>query len=165
MEFNEKVLLPILTKNIRENQKALLDLLKAYDLAELGRDIEREQIRAIDNKILAENEFYASIECGETKVGDRITNESNDFLLSGADFKRCQDLELPLLVEAGICDEDGCFKTQWYKIVVKSRNELYDFIVEKIVPATLAPIFRENRHSVVVQEKLIGIARKFFVAA
>lgn len=164
MEFNEKILLPILTKNIRENQGALCELLKVYDLAELGRDVEREQIRAISNKVLAENEFFASIECDETKVGDRITDEHDDFLLSGADFKRYQDLQLPLLVAAGICDNEGIFKVQWYKIVVKSRNELYDFIVEKIVPTALAPIFRENRSIVAVQEKLVGITRKFFAA-
>lgn len=65
--MDEVKLLSELTKNCEGKKEKLLDLLKAYDLAELGRDVQRQQFKDIENKVLKENEFF----CGRDGLTKR----------------------------------------------------------------------------------------------
>lgn len=169
--MEDKILLAELTKNCNGKKEKVLELLKAFDLAELGSEIQRQQFKDIENKVLKENEFF----CGRPDIkvrsddqpifGERITDEKWDFLLSGDDFDRLQSLMLPLNVEANLTDEKGYYVTNWDMIVCDARNELVSFIIDEIIPKGIAEIFRKNIHSIVMQEKLIKITKKAFGVA
>ena len=83
-----------LKKNCETNRKKLSKLMKVYDLCVLGYDIQEQRCKDVYNKVLSENEFYVSrdMKRAEIKVGERITDEKFDFLLSDEDFDRLQTL-------------------------------------------------------------------------
>ena len=169
--MEEKILLAELTKNCGEKKEKLMDLLKAFDLAELGSEMQRQQFKDIENKVLKENVFLCGrpemkVRCDDQPIfGERITDEKWSFLLSDDDFDRLQSLMLPLYVEANLTDEKGYYVTNWDMIACKARNELVSFIVEEIIPKGIAEIFRRNIHSIVMQEKLIKITKEAFGVA
>lgn len=166
--MEEKILLAELTKNCGEKKEKLMDLLKAFDLAELGSEVQRQQFKDIENKVLKENVFLCGrpemkVRCDDQPIfGERITDGKWDFLLSDDDFDRLQSLMLPLYVEANLTDEKGYYVTNWDMIACDARNALVEFIIDEIVPKAIAGLFRKNIHSIVMQEKLTKITKQAF---
>ena len=162
--MDEKILLAELTKNLVEKKEKLMDLLKTFDLAELGRKVDDEREKEISNRVLAENEFFAGKDAVRMgmKSGERITDDDCTFLLSESDFQRFLELRRPLLVAEKICDENGYYLVDWGRITCDARNSLVEFIIDEIVPKSLAGLFRKNIHSIVMQEKLIKITKQAF---
>lgn len=166
--MEKEILLAELTKNCNGKKEKFLELLKAFDLAELGREVQRQEFKDIENKVLKENVFLCGrpeikVRCDDQPIfGERITDEKWSFLLSDDDFDRLQSLMLPLYVEANLTDENGYYVTNWDMIACDARNELVSFIVDEIVPKAIAGVFRKNIHSIVMQEKLIKITKQAF---
>jgi hypothetical protein len=150
-----------LKKNCETNREKLSELMKVYDLAALGYDMQEQRCKDIYNKVLSENEFYAERDCGrcEIKVGERITDEKFDFLLSDEDFERLETLAHPIFVAEGITDEKGYFIENWVTIKISARKDLVEFIIQNIVPFEMRETFWEARQSIVQTDKLISIMR------
>lgn len=163
--MEEKILLAELKKNCNDKKAKVMELLEAYDLAELGRQVWEERFKDIENKVLNEHKFYAEKDCGRgvgIHKGDRITDESFSFLLSDDDFKRLQDLMLPIYVAENLTDKDGYYTQNWDEIVWVARCELVKYIIEEVVPSAFRPIFRKNERSLILQEKIISITKEAF---
>lgn len=150
-----------LKKNCETNREKLSELMKVYDLCALGYDMQEQRSKDVYNKVLSENEFYAKRDCGrcEIKVGERITDEKFDFLLSDEDFDRLQTLAIPIFVTEGITDENGYFIENWVTKKVHARKDLVEFIIQNIVPSEMREKFWEVRHNIVQTDKLISIMR------
>ena len=166
--MEEKILLAELMKNCGEKREKLVELLKAFDLAEIGRDLQRERFKEIENRVLAEHEFFCGRDVNvrddeQPRNGDRILSEEWTFLLSDKDFTRYQETLIPYYVEAGLTDEKGYYVTNWDSIVCDARCELVEYIIKEILPAALRPIFWEYRNHIIYQEKLIKITKDAFV--
>lgn len=148
--------------NIKKHKVRLLELMKAYDLAVLGRDVAGAHENEIRSKILSENEFFAGRECGRCrlKIGDRITDETYTLLMSEEDFDRYKNISLRYFVEEGITDKDGRYLTDWVSIKVNAMNALADYIIDNILPAELREHFDKFRRNVVQEERLIDITRE-----
>ena len=90
--MEKEILLAELQKNCGEKKEKLMDLLKAFDLAELGSKVQRQQFKDIENKVLKENIFLCGhpemkVRCDDQPIfGERITGEKWDFLLSFHSF-------------------------------------------------------------------------------
>ena len=157
--MEEKILLAELTKNCDEKKQKLIELLTTFELAEIGYDMQEQQCKDIYNQILAENEFYAARDGSRMGVGlgDRITDESQDFLLSDEEWDRLQSLVQPALTKAGITDERGYYVERWSEIRCHARSELVDYILDDILPLPLRMSLEVCRNSVVWQDKLIKV--------
>ena len=169
--MEKEILLAELTKNCGEKKEKLMDLLKAFDLAELGSKVQRQQFKDIENKVLKENIFLCGhpemkVRCDDQPIfGERITDEKWDFLLSDDDFDRLQSLMLPLYVEANLTDEKGYYVTNWDMIACEARCELVEYIIKEVIPTAFRKLFWENRDRIVFQEKLIKITKEAFGVA
>jgi len=154
-------LLAELQENCQKNGDELVALLRVYDLTELGRKVFDARCDDVINRVLADYEFYAEKECARcgVAIGDRITDESNTFLLSEKDLHRLHKLSRPIMVAENLTDEEGYFTERWGDKVCEARNELYQFICEKIVPEALSKTFWDARWNVTTQHKLIDITR------
>lgn len=150
-----------LKKNCETNRDKLSELLKVYDLCVLGYDMQEQRCKDVYNKVLSENEFYASrdVARAEIKIGERITDEKFNFLLSDEDFDRLQALARPIFVAEGITDENGYFIENWATKKVHARKDLVEFIIQNIVPSEMREKFWEVRHNIVLTDKLIEIMR------
>lgn len=150
-----------LKKNCETNREKLSKLIKSYDLCVLGYDIQEKRCKDVYNKVLSENEFFANRDVARTeiKVGERITDEKFDFLLSDEEFDRLQTLANPIFVSEGITDENGYFIENWVTKKVHARKTLVEFIIQNIVPIEMRETFREAKHSIVLTDKLIEIMR------
>lgn len=150
-----------LKKNCEANREKLSELLKVFDLCVLGYDMQEQRCKDVYNKVLAENVFYASLDIERTgvKVGERITDEKFDFLLSEEDFDRLQTLAIQIFVAEGITDENGYFIENWVTKKVQARKELVEFIIQNIVPNEMRETFWEARQNIVQMDKLINIMR------
>jgi len=150
-----------LKKNCETNREKLSKLMKVYDLCILGYDIQEQRCKDVYNKVLSENEFYAKRDCGrcEVKIGERITDEKFDFLLSDEDFDRLNALAIPIFVAEGVTDENGYFVENWVTKKVHARKELVEFIIQNIVPNEMREKFWEVRRNIVQTDKLISIMR------
>lgn len=159
--MEETILMAELKKNCDTNREKLFELLKVYDLTELGYQVQEQRCKDVYNKVLSENEFYAKRDCGrcEIKVGERITDEKFDFLLSDEDFTRLQTLARPIFVAEGITDENGYFIEKWVTKKVHARKDLVEFIIQNIVPSEMRETFWEAKHNIVQTDKLINIMR------
>lgn len=157
--MEEKILLAELTKNCDEKKQKLIELLTTFELAEIGYDMQEQQCKDIYNQILAENEFYAAKDGSRMGVGlgDRITDEGQDFLLSEEEWDRLQSLVQPALTKAGITDERGYYVERWSEIRCHARRELVDYILDEILPLPLRMSLEVCRNSVVWQDKLIKV--------
>ena len=163
--MEEKILLTELTKNCNGKKEKVLELLKAFDLAELGRKMNDEREKEISNRVLAENEFFCCKEYSRDtgfKAGERITDEEFTFLLSESDFQKYLKIRRPLLVAEKLCDENGYYLINWGMITRNARYALVEYIIDEIVPKAIAGLFRKNIHSIVMQEKLIKITKQAF---
>ncbi len=169
--MDEMKLLAELTKNCEGKKAKLFELMKTYEVAVLGRDVQRQEFKEIENKVLSEHEFL----CGRCDIkkrsddqpsfGDRITDEMWDFLLSDEDFNRLQKTLLPYYVKAGLTDEKGYYVTNWDEIVCDARCELVDYIIDEIVPSDFRGLFAQNKKSIIFQEKLIKVFKNSVKAA
>ena len=150
-----------LKKNCETNREKLSELLKVYDLAVLGYDVQEQRCKDVYNKVLSKNEFYASrdIERTGVKVGERITDEKFDFLLSDEDFDRLQALAIQIFVAEKITDENGYFIENWVTKKVQARKELVEFIINNIVPKEMRETFSAAKYNIVQMDKLINITR------
>ena len=150
-----------LKKNCETNREKLSELLKVFDLCVLGYDMQEQRCKDVYNKVLAENVFYASLDIERTgvKVGERITDEKFDFLLSEEDFDRLQTLAIQIFVAEGITDENGYFIENWVTKKVQARKELVEFIINNIVPKEMRETFLEAKYNIVQMDKLINITR------
>lgn len=159
--MEKTILTAELKRNCEKNQKKLSELLKVYDLTVLGYQVQEQRIKDVYNKVLSENEFYAKRDCGRclVKIGERITDEKFDFLLSDEDFDRLQTLARPIFVAEGITDENDYFIEDWVTKKVSARKDLVEFIIQNIVPNEMREKFWEVRHNIVQTDKLIDIMR------
>lgn len=159
--MEETILMAELKKNCDTNREKLSELLKVYDLTELGYQVQEQRCKDVYNKVLSENEFFASRDVARTeiKVGERITDEEFAFLLSDEDCDRLNALAHPIFVADGITDENGYFIENWVTKNVSARKELVEFIIQNIVPNEMRVKFWEVRHNIVQTDKLISIMR------
>lgn len=150
-----------LKKNCETNREKLSELLKVYDLCVLGYDMQEQRCNDVYNKVLSENEFYASrdMKRAEIKVGERITDKKFYFLLSDEDRDRLYALAHPIFVAEGITDENDRFIENWVTKKVHARKDLVEFIIQNIVPSEMREKFWEVRHNIVQTDKLISIMR------
>lgn len=159
--MEKTILMAELKKNCETNRKKLSELMKVYDLCVLGYDIQKQRCKDVYNKVLSENEFFASRDVARTeiKIGERVTDEKFDFLLSDEDFDRLQTLARPIFVAEGITDENAYFIENWGTKKVHARKTLVEFIIQNIVPSEMREKFWEVRHNIVQTDKLIDIMR------
>lgn len=159
--MEETILMAELKKNCDTNREKLSELLKVYDLTELGYQVQEQRCKDVYNKVLSENEFFASRDVARTeiKVGERITDEKFAFLLSDEDRDRLNALVHPIFVADGITDENGYFIENWVTKKVSARKELVEFIIQNIVPSEMREKFWEVRRNIVQTDKLIDIMR------
>lgn len=166
--MNEDLLLVELKKNCKQYGKELREMLTALDLTILGNDVQEQHFKDIYNRVLEENEFFAAEECSRgdvvVKKGDRITDESFTFLLSEEDFDRWQKISLPYCVEEDLVDENGYFITNWSMMVIEEKNKVFEFICKKVLPKEIGDFFYENRWNITIQNRVIDITKKSFVA-
>lgn len=159
--MEKTILTAELKKNCETNREKLSELLKVYDLTVLGYQVQEQRCKDVYNKVLSENEFFASRDVARTeiKVGERITDEKFDFLLSDEDFGRLHALAHPIFVAEGITDENDRFIENWVTKKVHARKDLVEFIIQNIVPSEMRVKFWEVRHNIVQTDKLIDIMR------
>jgi hypothetical protein len=162
---NEKQMCAELESNCTKNNERLLELMKTYELAKLGNEVQIQAFNDIHNEVLAKNEFYCK--SGEyervgVKKGDRITDAKGMWTLEECDFNKVMELALPLQVERGLTDDKGYYITNWLTIVIGAKNELVNFIIDNILPKSLREGFEKARTSIVYQDKLLDIIYKQF---
>lgn len=159
--MNEKKLLAELTKNCEGKKQKLFDLLKVFELAKLGYEMQDEMCDDVYNDVLKNNEFFCAKDVDRTglKVGDRITDEKFMFLLSDEDFEELLRLAAPIMVERKITDEKGYFLVDWCTKMVVARKELVEFILDEILPKELSDGLDCCRWNVVHSDKLINILK------
>lgn len=156
--MNEEMLLAEFMKNGKGKEKKLFELLKVFDLAELGYKMRDEMCDDVYNEVLRNNKFYCCEEVERTgfKIGDRITDEKFTFLLSDEDFEELLRLSAPIMVERKITDEKGYFIVDWNSKKLDARNELVNFILDEFLPKSLADGLESCRWNVVHSDKLIN---------
>lgn len=162
---NEKQMCSELESNCTKNKERLLELMKTYELAKLGDEMQKQQFNDIYNEVLAKNEFYCKsgdYERVGVKCGDRITDEKNLWTLDDDDFHKVMELALPLQVEQGLTDDKGYYITNWLTIELAAKRELVDFIIGNIIPSDMREQFAKVRTSIVYQDKLLDIVKNAF---
>lgn len=158
--MEKDILMAELAKNCEGKREKLSELLKAFDLACLGYDLQEQRSKDIHNRVLRENEFFCAREFSRDtgiKVGERITDEEYLFLLSDEDFDKVMKLARPICVAEKLTDKDGYFLEDWVGIRRNARLELVTYIVYEIIPASLRPQFDSCRWNIVQSDKLIDI--------
>ena len=166
--MEEKILLAELAKNCEGKKEKLMDLLKAFELACLGYDLQDQHSKDIHNRVLQENEFFAAHDCGrglDIHVGDRITDEEYLFLLSDKDFDKVMKLSRPICVAEKLTDEKGYFLEDWVGIRAKAREELVSFLIYEVIPESLRHHFDSCRWNIVHSDKLINAFKNSFTKA
>lgn len=167
--MEEKILLAELQKNLAAHKDKLVELLKIFDLTNLGYDMQRCKEKEVLNRVLRENVFLAEKEFSRKpasiKVGDRITDEEFDFLLSDEDTERLFALARPLMVSEKVTDENGRYLEDWIGQRCDARRELIDFLLDNVVPKALRKTFEIARQNIVWSDRLIDITKKSFVKA
>lgn len=162
----EKAMLEQLTTNIVGKKDRLAELFTLYDLNKLGYEVQESHCNDIRDKVLKENEFVMSPILGggnerglPLKVGDRITNHDDDWLMSDEDFERYQQICIAEMAKAGLTDEKGYYTQDWLQRKANSWSELVDFIIDEILPDGLRKIFKDHRYSVTRMNQLLDITR------
>ena len=164
MEIKE--LTAVFTANVKSNIQQLVELFKAYDLAELGYKMQEERGKECYNEALTATPFYAakSYDRCEIKVGERVTREFYAFLLSKEDFNRLLDLTAPILEREGITNAEGKYITDWLGIKGDARRALVNFIIDTILPDGIREQFSAVRLNIVQTDKLLDIVRPIVAA-
>ena len=164
--MEEKKMMAEMMKNFGKKKNVLKELVKTYQVAKLGDEVQEEHIREIHNRVLNENEFFAEKECSRgniaIKVGDRITEDEFTFLLSDEDFDRFQNLAAPILVAEKITDEDGCFLTNWSMMKVEAVNNLFEYVCKNVLTKKEGAELFEFRWNYSVQKKVLDLTCQLF---
>lgn len=165
--MNELKQIAELERNCKTNINQLRKLFKAYELAELAYDMQKQQIKDIGDMVLNDNCFYANEECKQANInaGERITNEHFSFLLSNDDFDKFQAMKLPILAKEGITDEKGNYITNWLMIKCDAYRCLVNYIVDNIIPEEFREFFSRTKLNIVYTDKLINIIRPIVITA
>lgn len=160
--MENQLLFEELKTNCESNNEKLRELFKCYELAKLGYDLQEQRIHEVYNRVLAENDFRASVGCDRLGVcaGDRIMDEDNSFLMSQEDFDRYNAISLPVMVSEGLTDEKGFFIEDWIDIRYKARKALVDFLIDEVVPKSMREVIANHRGEVLMEDKLIDAFRK-----
>lgn len=161
--MSESLQIAELAANCTASRATLAELLKTYDLAALGQEVQDSQFKDIYNRVLAENEFFASAGCSPRcgiEKGARILDSKFDFLLSEEDFHRLYDLCRPIFIREGLTDENDCYITNWLTLKVEARQAVIDYTIQNVLPQSFRAIFWENRLNYTQMEKLLDLARK-----
>jgi hypothetical protein len=162
--MEQEIIKAAFVKNYDTHKQQLLERYKVMELSRLGRDVQRQQFKDIENRVLAQHEFFAKQECRERfgiKPGDRITDAEYSFLLSKDDFNRLQELMLPVWVEEGLTDKSGRFIKNWDMIAIEAEREFAFYIIDNLVPAEYQHRLREGiKYSITLRDKLINIFAK-----
>jgi hypothetical protein len=151
-------------ENNMNNGKDKLHLLKLVYLAAQLREHElKTQFDAVYNKILLDNEFYVSKDysrCG-INIGDRITNNDNDFSMSEDDFNRYQSLCTIEMYKRGLTTEDGtyCKGCNGMEIKLQAENNLVDYQIS-LLPIALQEEFKAVKRDYILKHKFIDIIMK-----
>ena len=136
--MEKEILLAELQKNCNAYRNEMNDLLKELELTILGNEIQEEEFKVIYEYVLSKNEFFATddFKRGEKEIhkGERILEEEFTFLMSDDDFRRYQKLCVPYFVQENLTDERGFLITNWSRMVVDTKNKLFDFICHKFLP-------------------------------
>lgn len=166
--MEKNLLLVELAKNCEGKKQKLLDLLKVFDLAELGYEIQEQACTDCYTKVLSENEFLCTHGFAQRtgiKVGERVTNGNDLFLLSDKDFDKVMELARPILVKRKITDADGYYLQNWISKKVEARRELVEFILTEILPESMRKDFNSCRHNIIYSDKLINAFRNSLKSA
>ena len=166
---NEKTLCAELEKNCTTNKAKLVELLKNYELAKLGEEVQNARFKEIYDRVLQDNYFVSTMKyerCRESqdviKVGDRITDSTFDFLLSDEEWYRYMDLTKRPCIEAGLTNPDDTYVTDWTMIAIEAKDNVVAFIIDHIVPASMRDGLEKARKSIIYQDKLIDAVKKSF---
>jgi len=164
--MEEKIMMAEMMKNFGEKKKVLKELVKTYQVAKLGDEVQEEHIKEIHNRVLNENEFFAEDECSRgnvaIKVGDRITEDEFTFLLSEDDFDRFQNLAAPILVKEKITNEDGCYITNWSMMKVEAVNKIFEYVCKNVMPKKEGDKLYEFRWNYTALQKVVDATCKLF---
>ena len=152
-----------LGRNLTLNHDRLCELIRDYELAQLGYDVQEQQFKDIYNRVLGENEFYSCMDCDTIKKGDRITDEAFAFLLDRKDWQCYMDMAKPYCIEQGLTDNEDRYITNWLEISCKAKNALIDFIIDELIPSSMRVVFDRMRRNVVYQDKLLAIIKEAFI--
>lgn len=152
-----------LGRNLTLNHDRLCELMRDYELAQLGYDVQEQQFKDIYNRVLGENEFYSCMDCDTIKKGGRIISEDFSFLLSEEDWRRYMEMAKPYCIEQGLIDNEDRYITNWLEISCKAKNTLIDFIIDELIPSSMRVAFDRMRRNVVYQDKLLGIVKSAVV--
>lgn len=165
--MNELKQIVELERKCKANINQLRELFKAYELAELGYNMQEQQIKDIENKVLNDNCFYANEGCERANInaGERIIDETFLFLLSDDDFDKFQEMKLPLLEKEGITDEKGYYITNWLTIKCDAYRCLVNYIIDNIIPEEFRAVFERARLNITYTDKLINIIRPIVIVS
>lgn len=161
----ETIIKAALLGNFEQHKKELNELLTAYELAKLGREMFDARCDDVIDRVLGEHEFYVGKEFKESartlslKRGDRVTSHDYEWLLSEEDFERLHKLARPIMVAEKLTDENGYFTEDWPKVVCDARGKVFDFICQNIMPEAIRDRFCNNRWNVTVQERVINVMK------
>lgn len=160
--MEKKKMLAELTVNCKTKSDKLLDLLKVYELAEIGYEMQEQKSKDCYNQVLNSNEFFAEKDYSfkGIKKGDRITEEDDDWLLSENDFAKVQALALPILVVNKVTDDKGYYLEDWLGMKNKARNEMVDYFIKEIVPIALREILWNARKEYKWQKRLVDLVKQ-----
>ena len=142
----------------------LASLLRNYELAKLGRELNEQRINDASNKVLKENVFIADRDCERCgmKKGDRITDEEMTFLMEKKQWDKYIKLHIKECEKRGLTEKDGKIKGNWTEMVAKTRKMAVDYILRQLVPDDLKEKLSEVRNNVIMEKKLIEIYAKQF---
>ena len=164
--MEEKIMMAEMMKNFGEKKNVLKELVKTYQVAKLGDEVQEEHIKEIHNRVLAENKFFAETECSrgeiDIRVGDRITADEFTFLLSDDDFDRFQNLAAPILVKEKITDENGCYITNWSMMKVEAVNKIFEYVCKNVMPKKEGDELYEFRWNYMSLQKVLDLTCKLF---
>lgn len=155
-----------LASNVMRNKTQIADLFKAYEIAKLGYEVQRQQEKDIYNRVLVEHEFYCnSDDCMDLglKKGDRIIDEDFLFVLTKDENALIYQYAMPYFIAEQITDENGFYITNWLTIEVERKKELVAFVIDNVLPVSMRKDFEKARTNVVYQDKLLAIIDKMFV--
>lgn len=162
----EKEMLAQLTNNIVGKKDKLAELFTLYDLNKLGYEVQESHCNDVRDQVLKDNEFFMSRILGggserelPLKIGDRITDHNDDWLMSDEDFDRYQKICVAEMAKAGLTDERGFYTEDWVQRKLDSWNELVDYIINEILPDGIRKIFKDHRYSVMRMNQLLDITR------
>lgn len=150
----------LFSSQMKKHQEKLLMLYKSYQMALMGREVQYQQLCDIEDSVLKEHPFYSAYDCenrksGDVKKGDRILSTHDTYLLCENDFDTFLHLSSQKKREAGLVDSDGYYHTDWLSVLADTRTDLVTFIIDEILPKSLADIFRPVKTNIVYQMKLI----------